>query len=266
MIEFLGKKPILGITKFNFIGKKIVVTGGTRGIGEGIVTAFLQAGAEVFFLGLNTSRGEILESRLRCDNLKVSFFQCDVTNEDQVMEVFKKIVNQAGCVDILINNAGGWENQQSVLNTSLEEWEKIISRNLRSVFLCSKQIIPIFQSQRSGRIVNISSIGSLTIEKSASSPPYIAAKAGVNALGRVLAAELAEYNVTVNTLAPSTTETERLVEVRSKEQREHMAERTFFGRLSKVEEIANWVLFLSAPESSYLTGQTISVNGGRLMI
>ena len=137
------------------------------------------------------------------------------------MEVFKKIVNQAGCVDILINNAGGWENQQSVLNTSLEEWEKIISRNLRSVFLCSKQIIPIFQSQRSGRIVNISSIGSLTIEKSASSPPYIAAKAGVNALGRVLAAELAEYNVTVNTLAPSTTETERLVEVRSKEQREH---------------------------------------------
>tara|TARA_B100000686_G_scaffold50425_1_gene54144 strand:- start:16893 stop:17663 length:771 start_codon:yes stop_codon:yes gene_type:complete len=256
----------LGITKFNFIDKKIIVTGGTRGIGEGIVKAFSQAGAKVFFLGLDTSRGEILESRLRSENLKVSFSQCDVTNEEQVKEVYKKIVDLTGRIDVLINNVGGWENQQSVLNTSLEEWEKIVSMNLRSVFLCSKQIIPVFQSQRSGRIVNISSIGSLTIEKSASSPPYIAAKAGVNALGRVLAAELAEYNVTVNTLAPSTTETERLIEVRSKEQREQMAERTLFSRLSKVEEVVNWVLFLSAPESSYLTGQTISVNGGRLMI
>tara|TARA_Y100000590_G_scaffold448017_1_gene584074 strand:- start:821 stop:1585 length:765 start_codon:yes stop_codon:yes gene_type:complete len=254
------------MTRFNFNGNKIIVTGGTRGIGEGIVRAFLKSGAEVFFLGLNAQKGGKLESELSSENFKVSFFRCDVTKEDEVKEIFDKIVFHAGNIDVLVNNAGGWENQQSVLKTSLDEWEKIISRNLRSVFLCSKQIIPVFQSQKSGRIVNISSIGSLTIVKSASSPPYIAAKAGVNALGRVLAAELADYNVAVNTLAPSTTETERLVRVRSEDQRKQMAERTLFRRLSTVEEIANWVLFLAAPESSYLTGQTISVNGGRLMI
>lgn len=254
------------MTKFDFSRKKIIVTGGTRGIGEGIVRAFLNAGAEVYFLGINASGGKSLETVLRSDHHKVSFLQCDVTNENQVGKVFKDILDETDCIDVLVNNAGGWENQQSVLNTSSEEWERIVSRNLKSVFLCSKQIIPAFQSQRSGRIVNISSIGSLTVVKSASSPPYIAAKAGVNALGRVLAAELAEYNVTVNTLAPSTTVTERLLKVRSDEQRKQMADRTLFGRLSQVDEIANWVLFLSAPESSYLTGQTISVNGGRLMI
>jgi 3-oxoacyl-[acyl-carrier protein] reductase len=143
--------------------------------------------------------------------------------------------------------------------------DKVLALNLTSVFLCARAAIPAFKRQQSGRIVNVGSMAGLsTLQQS--SPPYAAAKAGVHALTRVLAFELGKHGVTVNTLAPGTTASERVVARRTPEQRAAIGKTTLVGRIAEVSDMVGWVLFLAAPESSYLTGQTLAVNGGRLMV
>ena len=128
-------------------------------------------------------------------------------------------------------------------------WDAVIDVNLKGVFLCAKHAIPMFKRQRSGRIVNLGSMAGLTTMAPAS-PPYAAAKAGVHALTRVLAFELGKHGVTVNTLAPGTTASERVVALRSPEQREAIGKATLLGRIAEVDDMVGWVLFLAAPESA----------------
>src|SRR5262249_25477448 len=157
-----------------------------------------------------------------------------------------------------------WQ-QLSVEDTPEDEWDTVIDLNLKSVFLCAKAAIPIFKRQGSGRIISIGSQAGVTALQR-SSPPYSAAKAGVHSLTRVLAFELGAYGVTANAIAPGTTATERVVAVRSQEQRDLIGKATLVGRIAEVADMVGWVLFLASPEASYLTGQTLSVNGGRLMV
>lgn len=256
----------MGKTRFDFNGQTVLVTGATRGIGRGIAEAFAEAGASVYLIGTNGERGAAAEQAIRERGGHVRFLPCDVTVSRQVSKTFERVLAESGRLDVLVNNAGGWKNQQSIAETPEEEWDATVALNLKSVFLCARAAIPIFKRQRSGRVINVTSIGSLTIAgKSYSSPPYVASKAAVNSLTRLMAAELGEYGVTANALAPSTTITERIMAVRSDAQRGNLGDRTALGRLAEVEDIAYWALFLAAPESAYLTGQTISVNGGRFM-
>ena len=256
----------MGGAKFDFSGQIVVVTGGTRGIGKGIARGFAGSGGRVYMLGRNPENGLAVESEFRAMGLTARFFRCDVTHSNEVFQTFENILGDSGRLDVLINNAGGWKNHQSVEDTPEDEWDDIVNLNLKSVFLCAKAAIPAFKRQRSGHIVNITSIGALTTEKTFSSPPYIASKAGVHGLTRVLAAELGEYGVTVNALAPATTTTDRLLSVRSKEEMKRLGSKTVLGRLAEIEDIVGWAQFLATSESSYLTGQSISVNGGRLMV
>jgi NAD(P)-dependent dehydrogenase (short-subunit alcohol dehydrogenase family) len=178
--------------------------------------------------------------------------------------VFQRIIAEAGRLDILVNSAGGFWKQLSVEDTPEEEWDKVVDLNLKSIFLTAQAAIPAFKRQGSGRIISIGSMAGVSALQP-SSPPYSAAKAGVHSLTRVLAFELGKHGVTANALAPGTTATERVVAVRSKEQRDMIGKGTLVGRIAEVTDMVGWILFLATPEAGYLTGQTISINGGRFM-
>jgi NAD(P)-dependent dehydrogenase (short-subunit alcohol dehydrogenase family) len=255
----------MGKTRFDFSGQVAVVTGGARGIGKGSAEAFAEAGARVYVVDLDDKAGEAVAAGIRERGGRASFLPCDVTDAGAVDAAFARILSEAGRLDVLVNCAGGFWKQLSVEETPEDEWDKVIDLNLKSIFLCAKAAIPTFKRQHGGRIVNVGSMAGVSA-LTRSSPPYSAAKAGVHSLTRVLAFELGEHGVTANALAPGTTATERVVAVRSKEQRDMIGKSTAIGRIGEVSDMVGWVLFLAAPEASYLTGQTLSVNGGRLMV
>jgi 3-oxoacyl-[acyl-carrier protein] reductase len=255
----------MGKTIFDFTGQVSAITGGARGIGKGSAEAFAEAGARIYVLDLDKASGEAVTRGIQDRGGQASFLACDVTDAAEVGATFDRLLSEAGRLDILVNSAGGFWRQLSVEETPEEEWDKVVDLNLKSIFLCAKAAIPAFKRQGSGRIISIGSQAGVTVFQP-SSPPYAAAKAGVHSLTRVLAFELGRYGVTANAIAPGTTATERVVAVRSQEQRDMIGKATLVGRIADVSDMVGWVLFLAAPEAGYLTGQTLSVNGGRLMV
>jgi 3-oxoacyl-[acyl-carrier protein] reductase len=252
-------------TTFDFAGQVVTVTGGARGIGRGAAEAFAGAGAHVWVVDLDAAAGEAVAREIRERGGHASFVACDVTDAARVTTAFDRILAAAGRLDVLVNSAGGFWKQLAVEETSEEEWDRVVDLNLKSIFLCARATIPIFKRQGSGRIINIGSLAGVSVLQP-SSPPYAAAKAGVHSLTRVLAFELGKHGVTANAIAPGTTATERVVAVRSQEQRDLIGQGTLLGRIAEVSDIVGWILFLASPEAGYLTGQTLSVNGGRLMV
>jgi NAD(P)-dependent dehydrogenase (short-subunit alcohol dehydrogenase family) len=258
-------RPRQSSIRFDFSGQVAAVTGGARGIGKGSAEAFATAGARVYVLDVDKTAGEAVARGIHEQGGQAAFVACDVTVAAQIDAAVARIVAEAGRLDILVNSAGGFWKQLSVEETPEEEWDKVVDLNLKSIFLCAKAVIPAFKRQGSGRIVNIGSMAGVSALQ-LSSPPYSAAKAGVHSLTRVLAFELGKHGVTVNAIAPGTTATERVVAVRSQEQRDMIGKGTLVGRIAEVADIVGWVLFLASPEAGYFTGQTVSVNGGRLMV
>jgi NAD(P)-dependent dehydrogenase (short-subunit alcohol dehydrogenase family) len=255
----------MGKTIFDFSNQVVVITGAAMGIGKRSAERFAESGAKVFLIDIDKKGGASAAQEIQGRGGDATFVECDLTDAASVKRAFDTVVNKAGRIDILVNSAGGFHMQLAITDTPEEEWDAVIDRNLKSVFLTAKAVIPVFQKQQSGRIINLGSMAGLTTFN-LSSPPYSAAKAGVHCLTRVLAYELGKYGVTVNAIAPGTTATERVIAVRSEEQRKMIGKSTLVGRIAEVEDMVGWVLFLAAPESSYLTGQTIAVNGGRLMV
>jgi len=208
----------MGKTIFDFSNQVAVITGAALGIGKRSAERFAEAGAKVFLIDIDAKAGASATGEIRAKGGDAFFVECDLTKAVSVQRAFERIVNQAGRIDILVNSAGGFQRQLAIIDTPEEEWDAVVDRNLKSVFLTAKAVIPVFEKQQSGRIINFGSIAGLTT-LNLSSPPYSAAKAGVHCLTRVLAFELAKYGVTVNAIAPGTTATDRVIAVRSEEQR-----------------------------------------------
>jgi NAD(P)-dependent dehydrogenase (short-subunit alcohol dehydrogenase family) len=255
----------MGQTTYDFSGQVVVVTGGARGIGRGAAEAFGTAGARVFVLDIDKAAGETAVRVIRDRGGQASFVACDATDAAGVRTAFERIAAEAGRLDVLVNCAGGFFRQLSVEDTPEDEWDRIVDLNLKTAFLCAQAAIPAFRRQGSGRIVNIGSIAGVSAF-AGTSPPYAAAKAAVHALTRVLAMELGPYGVTANAIAPGTTASERVMAVRGPEQLAAIGRDTALGRVAEVSDIVGSILFLASPEGGYLTGQTISVNGGRVMV
>ena len=240
-------------------GKKAIITGGARGIGKEIVTKFLSEGASVYFIDLQPS--EFLaeyESIASTTGASVSYKECNVADEAQVEAVTKEILEEAGEVDVLVNNAG-ITRDGLIFRMSMQNWMDVLNVNLTSAFLMSKALARPMIKQRTGAIINVSSI--VGVHGNAGQANYAASKAGLIGLTKSLAQEVAGRSVRVNAVAPGfirTAMTEKLTE----EQREALQKQIPMVRLGEPEEVAKVVLFLASDLSSYVTGQVILIDGG----
>ena len=245
---------------YDFSSRVVAVTGAATGIGAAVAGAFAAAGARVFVLDVDVDGGTEVATRLE----RSVFAQCDVTDPEQVEAVFERIRTEAGRLDVLVNNAGGFWVQRTTEDLPFEEWQRVIDLNLTAVFLTSKAAVPLLRSSTAGRIINVGSMAGQTAGYR-TSPAYAAAKAAVHSLTRVMAHELAQDGITVNALAPSAVMTERIRQVRDEAEREATAATIPLGRYQTPGEAASWILFLASSQAGYMTGQTVSVNGGRFM-
>lgn len=239
-------------------GKVAVVTGGTRGIGFATVKKFLENEAKVVLLG---SKQETVEKAIKelkqiNSSYEVIGFYPNLSSKEEMDEVFKKVKKIYGHIDILINNAG-ISSKTKIEDYTDEEYEKITNLNIKSVFNCSKEIIPYLKETK-GVILNTSSM--VSIYGQPSGVMYPTTKFAVNGITKSLARELAPYGIRVNAVAPGIINTDMVAKL-PKEMIEPLIKTIPFGRIGEPEDIANAFLFLSSNLSSYITGVVLSVDG-----
>lgn len=252
--------------RYDFTGKVVLVTGSSRGIGASILEAFAQAHATCvvnYFEdaeGLNAKDAAATAARLQSSGATaVHVIAADVSNFDSVTRLMQQVQAQAGGLDVLVNNAGILRDRTIKKMTS-DDWQAVIDTNLTGVFHCNKLGADILRD--GGRIVNISSVaGLIGIHGQAN---YSAAKAGVIAMTKVLAKELARRQITVNAVAPGVVQTTMISAIKPEMLAEYVKQIPA-GRLGQPADIANAVLFLAAEESSYISGQVLPVTGGWLV-
>ncbi len=245
-----------------FNGQVAVVTGSARGIGRAIAEALAKRGASVVICDIlaqeakNTAQE--IASNYGVKTLSLSF---DVSKGDEVEKAFKEILEEMGRIDILVNNAG-ITRDALLLRMKEDEWDSVISINLKSVFLCSKEAVKVMTKQRYGRIINISSVVAFTGNPGQAN--YSASKAGIVGLTKTIAKEYASRNITVNAVAPGFIMT-KMTEALPENVKSEMLKAIPLGRFGTVEDVANAVVFLASPLAGYITGQVIHVNGGMYM-
>ncbi|GEO25070.1 beta-ketoacyl-ACP reductase [Alicyclobacillus acidoterrestris] len=241
-------------------GKVAVVTGASRGIGKRIATTLAKAGAHVA-VHYHQARVEAFDTVAQCVGYgtRAVAIQADVSQEEDVQRLFLE-ATQLGTPSILVNNAGV-AHYGLVMDLSLREWNRVLQTNLTSTFLCSKEAIPYLRRVEDGRIINVSSVHGL--RGAAMEAAYSASKAGIIAFTESLALELASLGITVNAVAPGVIDTDMLRGFSAEEKRQLQTE-TPIGRLGTPYDVAHVVRFLASPDSSFITGQVISPNGGRL--
>lgn len=250
--------------KVDLAGKLAVVTGAARGIGRATARALAENGARVIIVDIDEA--EAKQAARQIPDAEV--IRMDISDPDEVAAGFQQIGDRFGVLHILVNNAGvnTLNHRVTVDKFPLEEWDRIVDVDLRGLFLVSRIASKAMLTNGGGRIVNISSV--LGLVPARLQCAFTAAKAGVINLTRTMAIELATHGILVNCVAPGTTLsecTERLFyssDALMREQADRLISHVPLGRAGQVEEIANAVLFFAAPESSYVTGQTLSVDGG----
>jgi len=241
----------------NFEGKKILVTGATGGIGGAIVKKFLSLNASVLGTGTNLEKLNLLKNEFP----SLLTEQFNISQHEKIDEFIDKVFSSLGGLDILVNNAGITKDNLS-LRMKSEEWQKVIDINLTSTFYLCKSAIKKMLKNKFGRIVNITSIVGHT--GNVGQGNYSASKAGVIAMSKSLAIEYAKKNITVNCVSPGFIKTNMTDNISEKFKSE-LISRIPMNRLGTGEDISNTIAFLSSDSSSYITGETIHVNGGMYM-
>ena len=243
-------------------GKTAIITGASRGIGNSIARLFVQHGANVAFTYLsNVEKGQALEAELASKGTKVKGYRSDASDFNQAQELVQNVLNDFGKVDILINNAG-ITRDNLIMRMDENAWDEVMSVNLKSVFNLTKAITRPMLKERSGSIINISSVVGLM--GNAGQANYAASKAGIIGFSKSIAKELGSRNVRCNVIAPGFIETEMTEEL-DEEALKNWLSGIPLKRPGKGEDVANACVFLGSDLSAYITGQTLTVDGGMVM-
>lgn len=241
--------------------KVALITGGARGIGRAIALTFAKEGADIVVADVNLEIALKTASEIEHLGRPALALEMDVTNYDKVEEGINKILDKMGKVDILVNNAGITKDNL-LLRMSQADWDAVINVNLKGTFNCIKAVCRPMIKQRSGRIISIASI--IGLMGNPGQANYAASKAGIIALTKTVAKELASRNINANAVAPGFIQTEMTAKL-SEEIKKKMLEAIPLAKLGTPEDVANACLFLASDESSYITGQTITIDGGMVM-
>jgi 3-oxoacyl-[acyl-carrier protein] reductase len=238
------------MTKYDFNGKRALVIGGSRGIGKGVVEALISFGADVFYASRNPSK-----------DIDAQFISVDLHSEDQIVSLFSEL-KEYGQIDFVINTAA-INFCKKIDEIDILEWDEVLKINLRASFLICQQASILMKKQRSGKIVNVSSIAGRS-KSIVSGIHYVSSKSGLIGLTRQLAYELGPYNINVNVVCPSQTLSDMLNKSMSKDQLSLLASNIPLRRIATVEDQVGPILFLCSESSKYITGSVIDVNGGQL--
>lgn len=229
----------------------VIVTGASQGIGRGIAEAYVAKGAQVIIADMNEELGKEVSEQL----VRSVFIKTDVRKEEDVKSLMEQTITKFGRIDILINNAGK-SDFKPLFELSITQWDDLINTNLRSVFLCSREVALHMRKQDSGgAIVNISSTRATMSEPN--SEAYAATKGGIVAITHALAASLAEHHITVNAISPGWIETGDYSELRDIDHKQHLS-----GRVGKPSDVAKACLYLTDPQNDFVTGIDLVLDGG----
>lgn len=240
-------------------GKTALITGGSRGIGEAIVRKFVEEGTNVAFTYHSSSqKSDALVEELGGGEIKIKAYKSDAADFDQAEALTKAVLEEFGQVDILINNAGITKDNL-MLRMSADQWDSVITTNLKSVFNLTKHLIRPMMKNRGGSIINMSSIVGIT--GNAGQANYSASKAGIIGFTKSIAKEMGSRNIRCNAIAPGFIETDMTDQLDEKTKEAYL-NNIPLKRLGKAEEIADVCVFLGSDKSSYISGQVLSVCGG----
>jgi 3-oxoacyl-[acyl-carrier protein] reductase len=240
-----------------------LITGGGNGIGRAAAHRMAAANIAVVIADYDHAAAEQVRGEIAAKGGQADALAIDVTVAREVKAVVTDVVKRFGRIDVLANIAGGSFYTRRIEEFSWAEWKEVIDINLKGTFLMCREVAPIMQKQKSGRILNTASNYALT--GSAMRTPYSAAKAGIIAFSKSLAQELAPDGILVNTVAPGPTDTPRVMGHESPEARRQRWSQIPLGRTGSPEDLAEMYYFLSTAESAWITGQTFHVNGGLVM-
>lgn len=243
-------------------GKTAIITGASRGIGKSIAIEFAKQGAQTVLAARNIEQLEAVKKIIvENGSLEPHIVCCDITNEDNVQLLVDESLDKFNGIDILVNNAG-ITRDTLLVRMSAEEWDEVMSANLKGAFFTTKAVAKPMMRQRNGRIINISSV--IGLVGNAGQANYAASKAGIIAMTKSAAKELASRNILVNAIAPGFIETE-MTGVLSEAVREAVLKNIPLKKYGKTEDVANAAIFLASDLSSYVTGQVLTVDGGMVM-
>lgn len=237
-----------------------LVTGSGRGIGRATAESLLARGARVVINDLDADRAIATASELGANAVAMP---ADVSSKFAVSEMVNTIVERFGRLDILVNNAG-MDHAAPITDIEEEEWDRFMAVNLKSVYLCSKAVLPVMIERQAGRIVNVSSLvarqGALN-----GGIHYATTKAGILGFTRTLARQVAKHGITVNAVAPGVIDTELIRENVAPATREQLIKAIPLGRIGTIKNVGDTIAFLTSDEAEYITGATIDINGGLWM-
>ena len=232
---------------FNFSSKKVLVVGGSKGIGKEVCKQFINSGAEVYCV-----------ARTPCDIHDINNHICDISKKSEIKKIFEEIHDIDFCI-----NAAGTNLCETIENISEDEWDRVLDINLKSFYLVCKKVVEIMKRKGGGRIINISSIAGRN-KSLVSGVHYTASKYGVIGLTKQLSKEVSKFNILVNCVCPSQTDTEMLKTSMNTSQLKRLEQSIPLGRVAKTREQALPILFLCSEGASYITGTALDINGGQL--
>jgi 3-oxoacyl-[acyl-carrier protein] reductase len=258
--------------------KVALVTGSARGIGKAIAIALAREGCDLVINDINVELMESVVAEIKKMGRRSLSIAADVCDQQQVSKMIDKCVETLGRIDVLVNNAGGGGSMgdptkpppKVIADVTENHWDAVIDTNLKGTFLCTQAALKYMKEQKSGKVVNISSVAGRTGDL-LTSPHYSAAKAGILGLTRHVAKEVGRYGININSICPahimSGPESEKFWQkIRETGKGNMTLDQIALGRLGSPEEVASVVVFLCSDEASYITGATIDVNGGYVVL